>query len=61
MSGGRRVIFLFGEDAKAEAAVIELFDAAGFFPIDLGGLVTGRRMQQIGPTPLRTTSSGSLR
>lgn len=36
----------------AKAGVIELFDTAGFFPIDFGGLVTGGRMQQIGgPLP----------
>jgi predicted dinucleotide-binding enzyme len=32
------VIFLSGDDASAKAAVTELFDAAGFFPIDLGDL-----------------------
>jgi predicted dinucleotide-binding enzyme len=51
-AGGRRVIFLSGDDALAKAAVVELFDAAGFFPIDLGDLVTGGRMQQLGgPLP----------
>jgi predicted dinucleotide-binding enzyme len=51
-AGGRRVIFLSGDDAAAKAAVAELFDAAGFFPIDLGDLVTGGRMQQVGgPLP----------
>jgi hypothetical protein len=51
-AGGRRVIFLSGDDASAKAAVVELFDAAGFFPIDLGDLVTGGRMQQLGgPLP----------
>jgi hypothetical protein len=47
-AGGRRVIFLSGDDALAKAAVVELFDAAGFFTIDLGDLVTGGRMQQLG-------------
>ena len=47
-AGGRRVIFLSGDDALAKAAVVELFDAAGFFSIDLGDLVTGGRMQQLG-------------
>ena len=46
--GGRRVIFVSGDDAAAKAAVVELFDAAGFFVIDLGGLVTGGRLQQLG-------------
>ncbi len=51
-AGGRRVIFLSGDDPEAKAAVTDLFDAAGFFPIDLGGLVTGGRMQQLGgPLP----------
>ena len=49
---GRRVIFLSGNDAEAKAAVAELFDAAGFFAIDLGDLIPGGRMQQIGgPLP----------
>ena len=51
-AGGRRVIFVSGDDAAANAAVVELFDAAGFFPIDLGDLVTGGRMRQLGgPLP----------
>src|SRR5688572_15996950 len=64
-AGGRRVIFLSGDDAAAKAVVMELFDdaaakavvmelfdAAGYFPIDLGDLVSGGRMQQIGgPLP----------
>ena len=51
-AGGRRVIFLSGDDAPAKAVVVELFDAAGFFAIDLGDLVTGGRMQQLGgPLP----------
>jgi predicted dinucleotide-binding enzyme len=51
-AGGRRVIFLSGDDATAKAAVAALFDAAGFFAIDLGDLVTGGRMQQVGgPLP----------
>jgi predicted dinucleotide-binding enzyme len=47
-AGGRRVIFLSGDDAAAKASVVELFDAAGFFAIDVGDLVTGGRMQQPG-------------
>jgi 8-hydroxy-5-deazaflavin:NADPH oxidoreductase len=46
--GGRRVIFLSGDAADAKAAVTELFDAAGFFVLDLGDLVPGGRMQQLG-------------
>ena len=51
-AGGRRVIFLSGDEASGKDAVRELFDDAGFFAIDLGDLVTGGRMQQIGgPLP----------
>jgi predicted dinucleotide-binding enzyme len=51
-AGGRRVIFLSGDDAPAKATVVELFDDAGFFAIDLGDLVAGSRMQQVGgPLP----------
>jgi hypothetical protein len=46
--GGRRVIFLSGDDAEAKAGVAALFDDAGFAAIDLGGLVTGGTMQQLG-------------
>lgn len=46
--GGSRVIFLSGDDAPAKDAVVALFGAAGFSTIDLGGLVTGGRMQQAG-------------
>jgi predicted dinucleotide-binding enzyme len=47
-AGGRRVLFVSGDDAEAKRAVGELFDAAGFFPIDIGDLVTGGGMQQAG-------------
>ena len=47
-AGGRRVMFVSGDDAEAKSAVGELFDAAGFFPIDVGDLVTGGGMHQAG-------------
>ncbi|MCU1467613.1 MAG: oxidoreductase [Actinomycetia bacterium] len=47
-AGGRRVMFLSGDDAEAKRAVGELFDAAGFFSIDIGDLVAGGAMQQAG-------------
>jgi 8-hydroxy-5-deazaflavin:NADPH oxidoreductase len=47
-AGGRRVIFLSGDDAEAKSEVSDLFEAAGFAAIDLGGLVTGGAMQQLG-------------
>ena len=47
-AGGRRVMLLCGDNAEAKRAVGQLFDTAGFFPIDLGDLVTGSGMQQAG-------------
>ena len=46
--GGQRVIFLSGDDAGAKSVVVALFEQAGFFVIDLGGLREGGRMQQLG-------------
>jgi predicted dinucleotide-binding enzyme len=46
-AGGRRVIFVSGDDAEAKAGVVALFQDAGFAPIDLGDLATGGAMQQI--------------
>jgi predicted dinucleotide-binding enzyme len=47
-AGGQRVLFLSGDDPEAKAEVSALFQDAGFSIIDLGGLATGGRMQQIG-------------
>ena len=47
-AGGRRVIFLSGDDAEAKSEVATLFQDAGFAAIDLGGLATGGAMQQVG-------------
>ena len=47
-AGGRRVIFLSGDDAEAKSEVSALFEDAGFVAIDLGGLITGGAMQQLG-------------
>jgi predicted dinucleotide-binding enzyme len=47
-AGGRRVLFVSGDHEPAKAAVMELFDGAGFFTIDLGDLVAGAAMQQFG-------------
>ena len=46
--GGRRVLFVSGDHEPAKAAVMELFNDAGFLAIDLGDLVTGGAMQQFG-------------
>jgi 8-hydroxy-5-deazaflavin:NADPH oxidoreductase len=47
-AGGRRVIFVSGDDAEAKSEVAALFEDAGFAAIDLGGLATGGAMQQLG-------------
>jgi predicted dinucleotide-binding enzyme len=47
-AGGQRVMFLSGDDADAKYEVGGLFEAAGFFVIDLGGLREGGQMQQFG-------------
>jgi hypothetical protein len=46
-AGGRRVIFVSGDDADAKADVVALFQDAGFAAIDLGDLATGGALQQI--------------
>ena len=46
-AGGRRVIFVSGDDADAKAKVAALFQDAGFAAIDLGDLAIGGAMQQI--------------
>jgi predicted dinucleotide-binding enzyme len=47
-AGGQRVIFLSGDDADAKSEVVALFEGAGFFVVDLGGLREGAQMQQAG-------------
>lgn len=51
--GGRRVLFLSGDDARARAAVGALIEQLGFFAIDLGPLAIGARLVQFpgGPLP----------
>jgi 8-hydroxy-5-deazaflavin:NADPH oxidoreductase len=46
-AGGRRVIFASGDDAGAKSSVGTLFEDAGFFVIDLGGLREGGAIQQV--------------
>ncbi|HEX4187546.1 MAG TPA: NAD(P)-binding domain-containing protein [Solirubrobacteraceae bacterium] len=47
-AGGQRVIFLSGDHGDANSEVATVFEAAGFFVIDLGGLRRGGEMQQVG-------------
>jgi predicted dinucleotide-binding enzyme len=46
--GAQRVIFLSGDDTQANGEVSALFEDAGFYVINLGGLREGGRMQQFG-------------
>jgi len=45
---GRRVIFVSGDHEEPKAFLKDLIRKFGFVAIDLGGLVTGGRMQQAG-------------
>jgi predicted dinucleotide-binding enzyme len=43
--GGRRVLFLSGQDADAKKTVSDLILRLGFAPVDLGGVNEGRLVQ----------------
>jgi 8-hydroxy-5-deazaflavin:NADPH oxidoreductase len=50
--GGRRVLFLSGDNADAKAQVAQLIGSLGFFALDLGGTEQGRLAQfPGGPLP----------
>jgi 8-hydroxy-5-deazaflavin:NADPH oxidoreductase len=53
-AGGRRVLFMSGDNAAAKVDVNGILDRVGFFTIDLGGLATGGRLQQFPGGPLPT-------
>ena len=44
-NGGRRVLFLSGQDADAKKIVSDLITRLGFAPVDLGGVNEGRLVQ----------------
>jgi 8-hydroxy-5-deazaflavin:NADPH oxidoreductase len=46
--GGRRVLFISGDDSQAKADVAELLEDGGFSVLDLGTLSVGGRAQQVG-------------
>lgn len=46
--GGRRVLFLSGDEQAARATVSELIDSLGFAAVDLGSIAEGGRAQQFG-------------
>ena len=47
-NGGRRVIFVSGDDPESKQLIKQLVHGFGFAAIDLGDLVTGGRLQQAG-------------
>lgn len=51
--GGRRVLFVSGDNAQAKADVVRLAGRLGFFGLDLGALAEGGRLHQFpgGPLP----------
>lgn len=46
--GGRRVLFVSGDDTSARTAVVDLVERLGFAAVDLGGIAEGGRAQQFG-------------
>ena len=50
--GGKRVLFVSGDDAPARQEVARLIDRLGFVAIDLGDFEMGRRLQQFPGGPL---------
>ena len=50
--GGKRVLFIAGDDADAKAEVAALIERLGFAGVDLGDLVTGGRNTQFPGGPL---------
>jgi hypothetical protein len=50
---GRRVLFLSGDDASANATISALIEKLGFARIDVGKLSEGGRLQQFGGTLTR--------
>jgi len=46
--GGRRVLFVSGNDATANADIAELIERLGFAPVTLGTLTQGGLLQQFG-------------
>lgn len=51
--GGRRVLYMAGDDAAAKAELGDIIDRIGFYRIDLGGLREGGKMIEFpgGPLP----------
>jgi predicted dinucleotide-binding enzyme len=54
VAGGRRVLFLCGDDVAAKRGVGEILGRCGFATIDLGSLASGGPLQQFPGGPLPT-------
>ena len=52
--GGRRVLFMSGDDAAAKSEISAILEKIGFATIDLGSLVSGGKLQQFPGGPLPT-------
>lgn len=52
VAGGRRVLFLSGDDVDANKEVGSILEKAGFAVVDLGSLAHGGRLQQFPTGPL---------
>ncbi len=52
--GGRRVIFMSGDDAEAKSQITQLLERIGFAVVDLGTLAAGAGLQQFPGGPLPT-------
>ena len=48
VDGGNRVLFYAGDDSDTKRMLHPLFEAMGFYPVDLGGLAEGGRLMQVG-------------
>jgi len=48
VSGGRRVLFVSGDDAQARGVIVALIERLGFAAVDLGVIAEGGRAQQFG-------------
>lgn len=53
-AGGRRVLFMCGDDAQGKDVVKKLLGEIGFAPVDLGTLASGAHLQQFPGGPLPT-------
>jgi 8-hydroxy-5-deazaflavin:NADPH oxidoreductase len=50
-NGGRRILFVSGDDVPAKQEVAQLIDRLGFVAIDLGDFESGRRLQEFPGSP----------